>query len=138
MLSTFVAVHAISLSLSLKVLTKQRLAFAALHNMPVDALVALAAGLGGGSSKQPAYDSHHLPAEAAAVTEVLARRNFVAVPGLSRWSCFAAPSSSVLSGTRTRMRVRRCQGHLHFLHAAFEVDASKATRKGDGSCQWRA
>ncbi len=75
MLSTFVAVHAISLSLSLKVLTKQRLAFAALHNMPVDALVALAAGLGGGSSKQPAYDSagdsHYLPAEAAAVTEVL-------------------------------------------------------------------
>ena len=63
--------------------TKQRLAFAALHNMPVDALVALAAGLGGWSSKQPAYDSHHLPAEAAAVTEVLARRNFVAVPGLS-------------------------------------------------------
>ncbi len=55
--------------------TKQRLAFAALHklqhNMPVDALVALAAGLVGGSSKQPNYDSHHLPAEAAAVTEVL-------------------------------------------------------------------
>ena len=50
--------------------------------------------------------------------------NFVAVPGL--WSCFAAPSSSVLSGMRVGVR----DTSTFFV----QVDVSKA--KGDGS--WRA